>query len=71
MTDYSKVDAAILERVRIGKTTFAGIAGGAVWAEALKVSNVEAADRVIDRRLQKLRKARKLTYNRPNGWRLV
>lgn len=71
---YDDVDGAILAAVQSGKTTFSQILP-AVKAKATPVAPKSrwAGDgewRVVDRRLQALRKDGRLSYTRGAGWRV-
>lgn len=69
--DYSQLDQGLLARIGSGKVTFAGLVE-AFLAEA-KVFCAGPRDeprRVIDRRLQALRKQGKIGYDTKVGWRL-
>lgn len=71
---YSKLDRLIIERIKTGDNTFARIQGGAVYAEAklhAKMLHVMSdEDRVIDRRLQALRK-KGLIHFQSGRWSVV
>ena len=76
-TDYSKLDAAILAAIaEKAPASFTALCvNDAVWARALDAANARRSDwpgRCIDRRLQALRKAGRIRYQRkPEGWVLV
>jgi len=57
MNAYQDIDDKIISAVRGGKTTFTDI-----------LSHVGGEFRVIDRRLQALRKRGLLMYSRKTGW---
>lgn len=72
--DYTNIDAAILSELKSGSKNFTQLQFGYVKKEALKLENEEfptPAFRFIDRRLQALRKAGKITYSTKSGWSLV
>lgn len=79
--DYTKLDAAILGHIKsIGPVSFTRMQVGSVREEAEKLSAARApfsthykpAWRFIDGRLQALRKAGKIRYQRkPEGWSLT
>lgn len=70
MKDYGALDAAIVEKVKAGIGTFAGLK--AALAETAKpygerpdgTASETPAWRVIDRRLQALRQVKKLAFNK-------
>ena len=66
MIDYSELDKQILLAVKNGNCTFVQI-NGKVRVFAAPHSLAEPW-RVVDRRLQSLRKAGKLSYTRAEGW---
>ena len=55
MSKYEELDALIVESIRNGRDTFGQLCGGKTGALATQFSWMDA-DRVIDRRLQALRK---------------
>jgi hypothetical protein len=72
MNQYEEIDAAILKSIESGKNLFHAI--------SLDVTNVthplaEATGaeewRIVDRRLQSLRKKGKISYSRADGWEIV
>jgi hypothetical protein len=77
--DYSKLDAAILARIAAGRVNFTQLQGGEV-GQLARALNESAGDHVrglrfkpawrfVDARLQALRKAGRITYQRkPEGW---
>lgn len=78
---YLKLDELILERIRTGFTTFALIFAGEVKDEVKRLAGLlnegqpkrdqVEEDRLVDRRLQALRKKRDITYDRKTGWSLA
>lgn len=67
-TDYTEVDAAIVAQVAAGAQKFHKI-----WTTEVSLLVTEAAPgaetfRVVDRRLQALRKAKKLSWDSKDGW---
>lgn len=79
--DYSKLDAALLEVIRRSQPiTFSGLYHGRILSLASELaaqSNREAKEahqridtwRMVDRRLQALRKAGRIKHSRnPEGW---
>jgi len=73
MTDYSKLDALIIEKIKSGARTFSQIDGGAVYDEVTRLSAETGSDsfRYIDRRLQALRKKGVLIYTTQDKWQVV
>ena len=70
--NYMGLDTAILARIQFGHTFAHQIEGGRVVEEARYFSSVKNPEfRIIDRRLQALRKAGKIAYDRKKGWQLV
>ena len=73
--DYTELDAAILARLGEGRATFTQLQGGKVQRAADEFGtglHGMPAWRFIDRRLQALRKAGLITYQRkPEGWSLA
>lgn len=75
--DYAPLDAAILAALSVDKPLKLARLPGAVDAEAYKLEDAERvgwvvrtpASRFVDRRLQALRKAGRIWYQRqPEGW---
>jgi hypothetical protein len=68
--DYTEFDAQVLARIRAGVNSFVGLQASDLrkQAEAL-VGNKDDAWRLIDRRLQALRKKGLVVYERKTGWR--
>lgn len=67
--DYSRLDAAILERIQAGHTFASQIEGGDAATEARKFASAKMPEfRIIDRRLQALRKAGLIAYSHKLGW---
>lgn len=71
--DYTALDAALIEKIREGAHTFSVISGGELLRQADALAEPDrrgdrAGWRVLDRRLQALRKAGKLVYSRADGW---
>lgn len=60
--DYTKLDAAIIDKIRSGTANLTGLVC-ALSTLAEPFSGYRPAWRVIDRRLQALRKAGKITYS--------
>lgn len=74
MTDFSTLDSIILSALRgsLGHT-FSSLSSGAVAAETRRIAATNGTDdfRVLDRRLQALRKVGKIAYNAKTGWKLA
>lgn len=71
MTNYTQLDQAILERLGRGSASFTTLRAALdhiVAAHASTDGRPEDHFRVLDRRLQALRKAQKITYSRASGW---
>lgn len=67
--DYTELDKAILAKVAEGPVTFTLICNAVEVQTRPFVSYKFAGWRVVDRRLQALRKAGKIKYQRqPEGW---
>lgn len=73
MKDFSKLDAAILRRMHRAHTFHGIMICPIVAAEAKKLQTQPGeSDRVVDRRLQALRRAGKVTWSpKPDGWRVA
>jgi hypothetical protein len=73
MTDYSKMDNLILESIAYGAKTFSTIDNGDVYREAQRLQDETGgpAFRIIDRRLQALRKKGLIQYTTKEKWSLV
>lgn len=70
--DYTKLDASILATLG----TLAQMVDGPPGGEAIRLIGVQrfygtSVARMIDSRLQKMRKEGKIEYVRPTGWRLT
>lgn len=72
-TDYSQLDAEILARIGAGKNTFIQIDTGGVFAEAdrLHKETGRMAFRIIDGRLQALKRKGVIVYGTCTGWQLT
>lgn len=68
--DYTFLDTLIQERIAAGKNTFMKIDGGPVYAEAVRLANITGrpAFRIIDRRLQAMRKKGLIKYTTAEKW---
>lgn len=70
--DYSAFDAELLATIHSGLGNFTGlVARLSSKAEPFCVENKGEAFRVIDRRLQALRKQNKIIYSAKTGWSAV
>lgn len=69
-TDYSYLDMLIQERIAAGNNTFSKIDGGEVYKQAqwLEGQIKSPAFRIIDRRLQALRKKGLIKYTTAEKW---
>jgi len=72
-TDYAYLDTLIQERIAAGNNTFMRIDGGPVYAEADRLANITGgpAFRIIDRRLQAMRKKGLIKYTTAEKWTVV
>lgn len=68
--DYTALDGAIIDRVAKGCVGFTTLCGAvAKHSESLAGNDKAPAWRIVDRRLQALRKAGRIRYQRkPEGW---
>ena len=68
--DYTELDNAILARVAEGCVSFTALSGAvSKHSEALAKNDPAPGWRIVDRRLQALRKAGRIRYQRkPEGW---
>lgn len=68
--DYTELDSAIIERVSKGCVSFTALSGSVSKpSEALATNDPAPGWRIVDRRLQALRKAGRIRYQRkPEGW---
>lgn len=68
--DYTELDSAIISRVTEGCVSFAALSGAvSKHSETLAKTDPAPAWRIVDRRLQALRKAGRIRYQRkPEGW---
>ena len=69
-TDYSVIDGLIIQKIREGANTFMKIDSGDVYREAQRLQDEtkSPAFRVIDRRLQSLRKRGLIVYTTKDKW---
>lgn len=73
MSQYDKLDAEIIKAIRRGTNTFTCISiSGAVANEAHRLGELTGAAgwRIVDRRLQALRKAGRIAYSK-RAWSVV
>lgn len=70
--DYTDLDEMIKARITGGKNTFILIGGGEVYTEAKRLSKTTSgeASRIIDRRLQAMRKRGEIKYTTKEKWTL-
>ena len=68
--DYTELDGAIIARVAEGRVTFTALSSAVSrHSEALAKTDPAPGWRIVDRRLQALRKAGRIRYQRkPEGW---
>jgi hypothetical protein len=68
--DYTALDGAIIDRVAKGCVGFTTLCGAVLkHAESLAAHDPAPPWRIVDRRLQALRKAGRIRYQRkPEGW---
>lgn len=76
MDKYEELDRLILEQITLGNTFFSEIMYfRPVRKEAQKIDDLaqrkSGADRVVDRRLQALRKRGMIRYGSVYGWQIV
>ena len=73
MSIYKKLDAALINSIKSGNNLLHRIQSGAVTREAISIALLQSAEgwRIIDRRLQALRKANKIVYSSKTGWIVV
>lgn len=67
---YELLDSLLLKEIGIGKNTFAKIFNGQVVVESVNIADVTGREpfRVVDGRLQTLRKAGKIGFTKLAGW---
>ena len=70
MSTYDKLDDLIVNAIKPGKSSFSDIMKTAVWDEALRISGFlgRDTDRVVDGRLQALRKRGLIEHVKGRGW---
>lgn len=72
MTDYTKIDAAILSEIAGGSTTARYIVAATdvltrpLWGHDELM--YQSGFRTVDRRLQAMKKAGKISFTRASGW---
>ncbi|MFA7557199.1 MAG: hypothetical protein WCZ20_05300 [Hydrogenophaga sp.] len=72
MSKYAEIDDLILKAIGAGRNTFCALLSGPAVRQAAAAADSQAEDwRVVDRRLQALRKKGAITYIRAAGWSLV
>ena len=74
--DYSALDAAIVQRIRDGASTFSAIDAREVSEIANDLATPDSRGRrcgwrLVDRRLQALREAGRIAYTARSGWAVV
>jgi hypothetical protein len=75
MSQYAKLDELILRTLANGPRQFYELRSGALWAECRRLESETGSDdfRILDRRLQALRKGGKIQYTGSKagrGWAL-
>ena len=76
-TDYTDFDALLIDAIKSGRVSFHRLlAAGHLMLEANKLATPDwlgnrYVERVVDNRLQSLRKRGVLEYNSKTGWRVV
>ena len=68
---FTQVDQLIIDQIRAGKKTFQALQAPSVMAAAETLRADAPAWRVVDRRLQALRKRGLIEWNARNGWSIV
>lgn len=71
--DYTEFDAELVCLIGSGSRVFSALCSNTRLLELARplVSQSGAEDRIIDRRLQALRKAGRIHYGTRTGWRLI
>lgn len=71
--DYTEFDAELVRLIGSGRRKFAALCSNTRLLELARplASPSGAEDRIIDRRLQALRKAGRIHYGTRTGWRLI
>lgn len=71
--DYTAFDAELVRLIGSGRREFAALCSNTNLCELARpfVSPSSAEDRIIDRRLQALRKAGRIHYGTRTGWHLI
>ena len=72
MSTYDKLDGLIVDAIKSGNSSFSDIMKTAVWDEALRISGFlgRDTDRIVDGRLQALRKRGLIVHVKGCGWRM-
>lgn len=73
MSTYDKLDAVLIVNIGAGMRTLAHLSGKTVRNEAASLAILMRGEswRIIDCRLQALRKAGKIVYGSKTGWTVV
>ncbi|WP_341918644.1 hypothetical protein [Polaromonas sp. YR568] len=73
MSPYEKLDEAVIANIAAGRNNFTKIWSGVVYQEGARLSLLTGSEpfRIVDRRLQALRKAGKIAYSSKTGWAVV
>lgn len=73
MSIYKKLDEALIDSIKSGNNWLHRIQSIAVTRVAISIAILNGVEgwRIIDRRLQALRKANKIVYSSKTGWTVV
>lgn len=74
MSQYEKLDSLIVGRLKTRPATFAELSSGRIHKECTRIAKTQIrgeAFRVLDRRLQALRKRGAIVFDRAVGWRVI
>ena len=73
MSIYKKLDAALIDSIKSRNNLLHRMQSIAVTREAISLAILKGVEgwRIIDRRLQALRKANTIIYNSKTGWTVV
>lgn len=76
MSQYAKLDELILKTLAYGPWSFVELQSGVLWAECVRLASATGQEdfRILDRRIQALRHARKIRFTGRKvgqGWELV
>jgi len=70
MSIYNRLDEALIDNINSGSTRLVFVSGGAAGDEAASLAILTGVVgwRIIDRRLQALRKAGRISFRSRDGW---